>query len=125
MFGCSPGRLSVFIYACYFFMIMVYGINYYSIAKKEKNIKKKAYYESTVNIGALTGFIAVIVIVTVTILDMAKGYHRSDWMVEIKQEINSILSDFTKKAYYIRAESATGGMNEGKLGEVDNIEYSD
>ena len=72
-------------------MIMVYGINYYSIAKKEKNIKKKAYYESTVNIGALTGFIAVIVIVTVTILDMAKGYHRSDWMVEIKQEINNIV----------------------------------
>lgn len=121
--GHVPEGLYICIYMAYFFGIIVYRVTYSNIIKNEKYALKKAFYESTLNIGAIAGYIVMIIVAIIMLADYLKGYNRSEKLREMKQQINEFMENFDINEL-LKEDEAMGGMDNGKLGRVDKVVYS-
>ncbi len=123
IYGCVPSGISTMLYVVYLFMVFAYGVTYGNIIRNEKNVLKKAFYESTLNLGAICSFIVAAIAIFIMIIDLSKGYERPKTLVEIKASINEFLEEANVKKPDEDDDSAVGGMNKGKLGQVDKVEF--
>lgn len=123
IFGCVPEGLYIILLLVYLTSVLIYGISYNSIVKNEKNVLKKAFYESTLNIGAFSSYIATFAIVAVCIFELVTGYERSDILSCMKETINVFISEYSIEDILGGETVAVGGMSRGELGQADKVEY--
>lgn len=122
-YGCVPANSYTVMYAAYISGVLAYSITYRNIVKAEKRVLKKAFYESTINIGAILSYTVMAITVAIMLINAAKGYHRPDVLNNMKAEINSYIEDFSMEKMSIDGKTATGGLSSGKLGEVNEVSY--
>ncbi|MFG6325431.1 MAG: DUF58 domain-containing protein [Lachnospiraceae bacterium] len=123
-YGCVPDSLCTVMYISYIGSVFVYSITYKNIVKPEKRVLKKAFYESTINIGAILSYTVMAIIAAIMVIDAAKGYHRPDMLSSMKAEINSYIENFSFNRKKINDDTAVGGLSNGSLGAVNKVKYS-
>ncbi|MFQ9933287.1 MAG: transglutaminase domain-containing protein [Lachnospiraceae bacterium] len=122
-YGCVPSLMDTIMYITYLFIIFTYSATYSNIVKNEKNVLKKSFYESTLNIGAICGYIVGTIVCVVMLLDIVKGYSRPAILSKVKEEVNAFVEEINGYRQKNRTDSAVGGMSRGRLGEVDRITF--
>lgn len=123
-YGCVPANTYTVLYAVYMTGVLVYSITYRNIVKSEKGVLKKAFYESTINIGAVLAYTVMVITAAIMLINAVKGYHRPKVLNNMKAEINTFLDDFSLEKKKIENTTATGGLSSGKLGTVNKVSYS-
>ena len=123
-YGCVPDNIYTVMYAAYISGIFVYSVTYKNIVKAEKRVLKKAFYESTINIGAILSYTVMAITIAVMLINAVKGYHRPEVLSNMKAEINSYIDGYGLEKKKINKNTATGGLNSGKLGAVSRVTYS-
>ncbi len=115
----------------YLLVLAVMSCSYSNIAKKQKKKIAKSLYESTLNIGALSGIVVVIMLVSIVLghnikVAFSGGYKRSESMVELKKSINDYMDKLDIQGLIesiFSSESSVGGMSRGQLGKVGEIQF--
>lgn len=124
-YGCVPDSIYTVIYMAYIGGVFVYSITYKNIVKSEKRVLKKAFYESTINIGAILSYTVMVITAAIMIIDAVKGYHRPEILSTMKAEVNSYIEDFSFARLKINDDTAIGGLSNGSLGDVSRVTYLD
>lgn len=124
-YGCVPDSIYTVIYMAYIGGVFVYSITYKNIVKSEKRVLKKAFYESTINIGAILSYTVMVITAAIMIIDAVKGYHRPEILSIMKAEVNSYIEDFSFARLKINDDTAIGGLSNGNLGDVSRVTYLD
>lgn len=123
-YGCVPSGVCTVMYVVYISGLLAYSITYKNIVKAEERVRKKAFYESTINIGAVLSYAVMCVAFAIMMINVLKGYHRPGFLVDLKSEINMMMENFGLEDNDGNSNIATGGANKGKLGTVDKVKYS-
>lgn len=122
--GFVPAGAYQIMFVSYLFGAAVYRHTYSSIVINEKKVLKKAFYESTLNIGAISSYILIFVTVIIMMADVSKTYNRSETLVSMKMAINDYIENFGKTGGDDGGRIAAGGMNDGRLGMTDKVTFT-
>ncbi len=133
LYSATPDGFYLLMVVGYLLVLTVMSCSYSNIAKKQKKKVAKSLYNSTLNIGALCGIIIAVMFSVIVIghnikVTFTGGYQRSESIIEMKKSINTFIDKMDIKGFIdsiFDGDTATGGVNGGKLGRVGELKFTD